>query len=159
MKGNQTMDRIEKLEMEVEGLRNVIKNMVKKLGMDFTEFDKMNEIPERKEEHVKKNFFIAERVEHLDDDRFGNFCKSYSYLPYKEERRYVDDEGRVHDETYFFTFDTFEDALKAWKKNPMFASLGLYIYDEKRRIALGRKTIKNLLSDLVIHRWISRPEI
>ena len=48
MKRNQTMDRIEKLEMEVECLRNVIKNMVKKLGMDFTEFDKMNEIPERK---------------------------------------------------------------------------------------------------------------
>ena len=138
MKGNQTMDRIEKLEMEVEGLRNVIKNMAKKLGMDFTEFDKMNEIPE------KKNFFIAERVEHLDDDRFGNFGKSYSYFPYKEEKRYVDDEGRVHDETYIFTFDTFEDALKAWNKNPTFASLGLYIYDEKRRIALGRKAIKNL---------------
>ena len=152
------MDRIEKLEMEVECLRNAIKNMAKKLGMD-PEFDKMNEIPEKKEEHVKKNFFIAERVEHLDDDRFGNFGKSYSYFPYKEEKRYVDDDGRVHDETYIFTFDTFEDALKAWKKNPTFASLGLYIYDEKRRIALGRKAIKNLLSDLVIHRWISRPEI
>ena len=113
MKGNQTIDRIEKLEMEVECLRNVIKNMVKKLGMDFTEFDKMNEIPEKKEEPVKKNFFIAERVEHLDDDRFGNFSKSYSYFPYKEEKRYVDDDGRVHDETYIFTFDTFEDALKA----------------------------------------------
>lgn len=158
------MDRIEKLEIEVEGLRNVIKNMAKKLRID-PEFDKMNEIPEKKEEHVnkeehvKKNFFIAERIEHLDDDRFGNFGKSYSYFPYKEERRYVDDEGRVHDETYIFTFDTFEDALKAWKKNPMFASLGLYIYDEKRRIALGRKAIKNLLSDLVIRRFISRPEI
>ena len=130
--------------------------MAKKLGMDFTEFDKidkMNEIPE------KKNFFIAERVEHLDDDRFGNFGKSYSYFPYKEEKRYMDDDGRVHDETYIFTFDTFEDALKVWKKNPTFASLGLYIYDEKRRIALGRKAIKNLLSDLVIRRWISRPEI
>ena len=131
------MDRIEKLEIEVEGLRNVIKNMAKKLGID-PEFDKMNEIPEKKEEHVnkeehvKKNFFIAERIEHLDDDRFGNFGKSYSYFPYKEEKRYVDDEGRVHDETYIFTFDTFEDALKAWKKNPMFASLGLYIYDEKK---------------------------
>ena len=66
----------------------------------------------RKKEPVKKNFFIAERIEHLDDDRFGNFGKSYSYFPYKEERRYVDDEGRVHEETYFFTFDTFEDALK-----------------------------------------------
>ena len=56
------MDRIEKLEMEVESLRNVIKNMSKKLGMDFTEFDKidkMNEIPEKKEEHVKKNFFYC----------------------------------------------------------------------------------------------------
>ena len=162
MKRNQTMNRIEKLEMEVEGLRNVIKNMAKKLGMDFTEFDKidkMNKILEKKKEPVKKNFFIAERIEHLDDDRFGNFGKSYSYFPYKEEKRYVDDDGRVHDETYIFTFDTFEDALKAWKKNPTFASLGLYIYDEKRRIALGRKTIKNLLSDLVIHRWISRPEI
>ena len=143
MKGNQTMDRIEKLEMEVECLRNAIKNMAKKLGMD-PEFDKMNEIPEKKEEHVKKNFFIAERIEHLDYDRFGNFGKSYSYFPYKEEKRYVDDDGRVHDETYIFTFDTFEDALKAWKKNPTFASLGLYIYDEKRRIALGRKAIKNL---------------
>ena len=152
------MDRIEKLEMEVECLRNAIKNMAKKLGMD-PEFDKMNEIPEKKEEHVKKNFFIAERIEHLDYDRFGNFGKSYSYFPYKEEKRYVDDDGSVHDETYIFTFDTFEDALKAWKKNPTFASLGLYIYDEKRRIALGRKAIKNLLSDLVIHRWISRPEI
>ena len=137
------MDRIEKLEMEVECLRNAIKNMAKKLGMD-PEFDKMNEIPEKKEEHVKKNFFIAERIEHLDYDRFGNFGKSYSYFPYKEEKRYVDDDGRVHDETYIFTFDTFEDALKAWKKNPTFASLGLYIYDEKRRIALGRKAIKNL---------------
>lgn len=155
------MDRIEKLEMEVESLRNVIKNMAKKLGMDpeFDKIDKMNEIPERKETPVKKNFFIAERVEHLDDDRFGNFGKSYSYFPYKEEKRYVDDEGRIHDETYIFTFDTFEDALKAWKKNPTFASLGLYIYDEKRRIALGRKAIKNLLSDLVIKRFISRPEI
>ena len=152
------MDRIEKLEMEVECLRNAIKNMAKKLGMD-PEFDKVNEIPEKKEEHVKKNFFIAERIEHLDYDRFGNFGKSYSYFPYKEEKRYVDDEGMVHDETYIFTFDTFEDALKAWKKNPTFASLGLYIYDEKRRIALGRKAIKNLLADLVIKRWISRPEI
>ena len=155
------MDRIEKLEMEVEGLRNVIKNIAKKLGMEpeFNEIDEMNEILEKKEEHVKKNFFIAERVEHLDDNRFGNFGKSYSYFPYKEEKRHVDDDGRVHDETYIFTFDTFEDALKAWKKNPTFASLGLYIYDEKRRIALGRKAIKNLLADLVIKRWISRPEI
>ena len=152
------MNRIEKLEMEVEGLRNVIKNMAKKLGMD-PEFDKMNKILEKKEEPVKKNFFIAERVEHLDDDRFGNFGKSYSYFPYKEEKIYVDDEGRIYDETYIFTFDTLEDALKAWKKNPTFASLGLYIYDEKRRIALGRKAIKNLLADLVIKRWISRPEI
>ena len=125
------MDRIENLEMEVECLRNAIKNMAKKLGMD-PEFDKMNEIPEKKEEPVKKNFFIAERVEHLDADRFGNFGKSYSYFPYKEEKRYMDDDGRVHDETYIFTFDTFEDALKVWKKNPTFASLGLYIYDEKR---------------------------
>ena len=155
------MNRIEKLEMEVEGLRNVIKNIAKKLGMEheFNEIDEMNKIPEKKEAPVEKNFFIAERVEHLDDDRFGNFGKSYSYFPYKEEKRYVDDDGRVHDETYIFTFDTFEDALKAWKKNPTFAFLGLYIYDEKRRIALGRKAIKNLLADLVIKRWISRPEI
>ena len=143
MKGNQTMDKIEKLEMDPE----------------FDKIYKMNEIPEKKEAPVEKNFFIAERVEHLDDDRFGNFGKSYSYFPYKEEKIYVDDEGRIYDETYIFTFDTLEDALKAWKKNPTFASLGLYIYDEKRRIALGRKAIKNLLADLVIKRWISRPEI
>ena len=145
MKGSQSMDRIEKLE--IEGLRNVIKNMAKKLGID-PEFDKMNEIPEKKEEHVKKNLrktFLLQNVwEHLDDDRYGNGGKTYSYFPYKEERRYVDDEGRIHDETYIFTFDTLEDALKVWKKNPTFASLGLYIYDEKRRIALGRKAIKNL---------------
>ena len=87
------MDRIEKLEMEVEGLRNVIKNIAKKLGMEheFNEIDEMNKILEKKEEPVKKNFFIAERIEHLDDDRFGNFGKSYSYFPYKEEKRYVDD--------------------------------------------------------------------
>ena len=44
------MDRIEKLEIEVEGLRNVIKNMAKKLGIDpeFDKIDKMNEIPEKK---------------------------------------------------------------------------------------------------------------
>ena len=60
MKGNQTMNRIEKLEMEVEGLRNGIKNIAKKLGMDVTEFDendKMNEILEKKEAPEKKNFF------------------------------------------------------------------------------------------------------
>lgn len=139
------MDRIEKLEMEVEILQNAIKNMAKKLGMDL-EFDKMNEVPEKKKEPVKKNFFIADRVEHLDDDRFGNGGKSYSYFPYKEEKRYVDDEGKLHEETYIFTFDTLEDALKAWKKNPMFDALGLYIYDEARRIALGRKAIRNMKS-------------
>ena len=130
MKGNQTMDKIEKLGMDPE----------------FDKIYKMNEIPEKKEAPVEKNFFIAERVEHLDDDRFGNFGKSYSYFPYKEEKIYVDDEGRIYDETYIFTFDTLEDALKAWKKNPTFASLGLYIYDEKRRIALGRKEIRNMKS-------------
>lgn len=130
MKGNQTMDKIEKLGMDPE----------------FDKIYKMNEIPEKKEAPVEKNFFIAERVEHLDDDRFGNFGKSYSYFPYKEEKIYVDDEGRIYDETYIFTFDTLEDALKAWKKNPTFASLGLYIYDEKRRIALDRKAIRNMKS-------------
>ena len=50
------MDRIEKLEMEVEGLRNVIKNMAKKLGMD-PEFDKMNEIPEKKKRTCKEKLF------------------------------------------------------------------------------------------------------
>ena len=130
MKGNQTMDKIEKLGMDPE----------------FDKIYKMNEITEKKEAPVEKNFFIAERVEHLDDDRFGNFGKSYSYFPYKEEKIYVDDEGRIYDETYIFTFDTLEDALKAWKKNPTFASLGLYIYDEKRRIALDRKAIRNMKS-------------
>lgn len=139
------MDRIEKLEMEVEILQNAIKNMAKKLGMDL-EFDKTNEVPEKKKEPVKKNFFIADRIEHLDDDRYGNGGKTYSYFHYKEEKRYVDDEGKLHEETYIFTFDTLEDALKAWKKNPMFDALGLYIYDEARRIALGRKAIRNMKS-------------
>lgn len=110
------MDRIEKLEMEVKVLRNVIKNIAKKLGID-PKFDKMNFIPEKKNEPIKKNFFIADRIEHLDDDRYGNGGKTYSYFPYKEEKRYVDDEGKLHEETYIFTFDTLEDALKAWKKN------------------------------------------
>lgn len=139
------MDRIEKLEMEVKVLRNVIKNIAKKLGIE-PEFDKMNFIPEKKNEPIKKKFFIADRIEHLDDDRYGNGGKTYSYFPYKEEKRYVDDEGKLHEETYIFTFDTLEDALKAWKKNPMFDALGLYIYDEARRIALGRKAIRNMKS-------------
>lgn len=139
------MDRIEKLEMEVKVLRNVIKNIAKKLGID-PEFDKMNFIPEKKNEPIKKKIFIADRIEHLDDDRYGNGGKTYSYFPYKEEKRYVDDEGKLHEETYIFTFDTLEDALKAWKKNPMFDALGLYIYDEARRIALGRKAIRNMKS-------------
>ena len=63
------MDRIEKLEMEVKVLRNVIKNIAKKLGID-PEFDKMNFIPEKKNEPIKKKIFIADRIEHLDDDRY-----------------------------------------------------------------------------------------
>ena len=46
MKGINEMDKIEKLEMEVEVLRNALKNMAKKLGID-PEFDKMNFIPEK----------------------------------------------------------------------------------------------------------------
>lgn len=51
------MDRIEKLEMEVKVLRNVIKNIAKKLGID-PEFDKMNFIPEKKNEPIKKIFSL-----------------------------------------------------------------------------------------------------
>ena len=102
------------------------KKYSKKLGID-PEFDKMNFIPEKKNEPIKKKFFIADRIEHLDDDRYGNGGKTYSYFPYKEEKRYVDDEGKLHEETYIFTFDTLENALKVWKKNPMFDALGLYL--------------------------------
>ena len=51
------MDKIEKLEMELEVLRNVVKNMAKKLGID-PEFDKMKFIPEKdliEKEPVEKN--------------------------------------------------------------------------------------------------------
>ena len=106
--------------------RGAAERLSKKLGID-PEFDKMNFIPEKKNEPIKKKFFIADRIEHLDDDRYGNGGKTYSYFPYKEEKRYVDDEGKLHEETYIFTFDTLENALKVWKKNPMFDALGLYL--------------------------------
>ena len=41
MKGNQTMDRIEKLEMEVEGLRNVIKIWRRNLEWTLLNLTKM----------------------------------------------------------------------------------------------------------------------
>lgn len=139
------MDKIEKLEMEMEVLRNALKNMAKKLGMD-PEFDKMKFIPEKdltEKEPVKKNFFIADRIEHSYDDRYSG--KYYSYFPYKEEKRYVDNEGRFHEETYIFTFDTLEDALKAWNNNPMFDTLGLYIYNETNQTAMSKKAIRKAL--------------
>lgn len=142
------MDKIEKLEMEIELLRNVIKNMAKKLGID-PEFDKMKFIPEKdliEKEPVQKNFFIADRTEHSYDDRWGGTY--YSYFPYKEEKRYVDNEGKLHDETYIFTFDTLEDALKAWNKNPRFDALGLYIYNKTNQTAMSRKSIRKALQKL-----------
>ena len=138
------MDKIEKLEMEVEVLRNALKNMSNKLGVD-PEFDKMKFIPEKdliKKEPVKKNFFIADRTKYLYDDIYGDF---YSYFPYKEEKRYVDNEGKLHEETYIFTFDTLEEALKAWSENPMFDALGLYIYNESTQTAMSRKAIRKAL--------------
>ena len=139
------MDKIEKLEMEVEVLRNALKNMAKKLGID-PEFDKMKFIPEKdliEKEPRKKNFFIADRIEHSYNDMHGGTY--YSYFPYKEEKRYVDNEGRFHDDTYIFTFDTLEDALKAWNENPMFDALGLYIYNESTQTAMSRKAIRKAL--------------
>ena len=148
MKGINEMDRIEKLEMEVEILRNALKNMAKKLGIDL-EFDKMKFIPENDliengpKESVRKNFFIADRTEHSYDDRWGGTY--YSYHPYKEKEQYVDNEGRLHEETYVFTFDTLEDALKAWNENPMFNALGLYIYNKTNQTAMSRKAIRRAL--------------
>ena len=139
------MDKIEKLEMELEVLRNVVKNMAKKLGID-PEFDKMKFIPEKdliEKEPVEKNFFIADRTEHSYDDRWGGTY--YSYHPYKEKEQYVDNEGRLHEETYVFTFDTLEDALKAWNENPMFNALGLYIYNKTNQTAMSRKAIRKAL--------------
>lgn len=145
MKGINEMDKIEKLEMEVEILRNALKNMAKKLGID-PEFDKMNFIPEKdliEKEPVKKNFFIANRTEHHYDDIFGGTF--YSYFPYEEWKKYVDNEGNIHEEKYIFTFDTLVDALKAWNENPMFNALGLYIYDESTQTAMSRKAIRKAL--------------
>lgn len=143
------MDKIEKLEMEVEVLRNALKNMAKKLGMD-PEFDKMKFIPEKdliEKEPVKKKFFIADHTERSYNDRYGGTY--YSYFPYKEEKRYVDNEGNVHKETYIFTFDTLEDALKAWIENPMFNDLGLYIYNESTQTAMSRKAIRKALRKII----------
>ena len=145
MKGINEMDKIEKLEMEVEVLRNALKNMANKLGID-PEFDKMKFIPEKdliEKEPVMKNFFIANCTEHSYNDRYGGIY--YSYVPYKEVKRYVDNEGKIHEETYIFTFDTIDDALKAWNENPMFDSLGLYIYNESTQTAMIRKAIRKAL--------------
>ena len=139
------MNRIEKLEKEVELLKNTLKNMAKKLGID-PEFDKMKFIPEKdliEKEPVKKNYFIADRTEHSYDDIYGGTF--YTYYPYEEEKEYVDNEGKIHNDIYIFTFDTLEDALKAWKENPMFDALGLYIYNESTQIAMGRKAIRKAL--------------
>ena len=145
MKGFNEMNRIEKLEKEVELLKNTLKNMAKKLGID-PEFDKMKFIPEKdliEKEPVKKNYFIADRTEHSYDDIYGGTF--YTYYPYEEEKEYVDNEGKIHNDIYIFTFDTLEDALKAWKENPMFDALGLYIYNESTQIAMGRKAIRKAL--------------
>ena len=145
MKGINAMNKIEKLEMEIEVLRNALKNMAKKLGID-PEFDKMNFIPENdliEKEPVEKNFFIADRIEHSYDDRWGGTY--YSYYPYKEEKKYVDNEGRFHEETYIFTFDTLEEALRAWNENPMFNARGLYIYNKTNQTAMSRKAIRKAL--------------
>lgn len=145
------MDKIEKLEMELEVLRNAVKNMAKKLGID-PEFDKMEfPIPERdliEKNPVKKNFFIADRIEHSYDDRWGGTY--YSYFPYKEEIGFVDEEGKIHKETYIFTFDTLEDALKAWNDIPKFDALGLYIYNESTQTAMSRKAIRKALKKFTI---------
>ena len=145
MKWINEMDRIEKLEMEMELLRNALKNMAKKLGID-PEFDKIKFIPEKdliKKEPVKKNFFIADRTEHSYDDRWGG--SYYSYFPYNSKSIFIDSEGRIHEETYMYQFDTLEDALKAWNENPMFNALGLYIYNESTQTAMSRKAIRRAL--------------
>jgi hypothetical protein len=140
------MDKIEKLEMEVEVLRNVVKNMAKKLGID-PEFDKMNFIPETdliEKEPVRKNFFIANRIEHSYNDIYGGGTY-YSYFPYNSKSIFIDSEGKIHEETYIYTFDTLEDALKAWNENAMFDTLGLYIYNETNQTAMSRKAIRKAL--------------
>ena len=145
MKGINEMDKIEKLEMEVEVLRNALKNMAKKLGID-PEFDKMKFIPEKdliEKEPVRKNFFIADRTEHHYHDCYGGTY--YSYFPYSDKHTSADSEGRIHEETYMYMFDTLEDALKAWNENPMFDALGLYIYNETNQTAMSRKAIRKAL--------------
>ena len=144
------MEKIEKLEMEIEVLRNAIKNMAKKLGID-PEFDKMNFIPKGEvieKEPARKNFFIADRIEHSYDDRWGGTY--YSYYPYKEKEQYVDCEGKFHENTFIFTFDTLEDALKAWSENPKFGALGLFIYNETNQTAMSRKAIRKALKKFKI---------
>jgi hypothetical protein len=139
------MDRIEELEMEIEVLRNALKNMAKKLGID-PEFDKMDFIPKKdliRKEPGKKNFFIVNRTEHHYNDRYDSTY--YSYFPYSDKNTFVDSEGRIHTETYIFTFDTLEDALRAWNENPVFDALGLYIYNESTQTAMGRKAIRKAL--------------
>ena len=142
------MDRIEKLEMEVEILRNALKNMAQKLGIN-PEFDKIKFIPENDliekgpKKPVKKKFFIADRTEHSYDDRYGG--KYYSYFPYNSKSIFIDSEGKLHEETYMYTFDTLEDALKAWNENAMFDALGLYIYNETNQTAMSRKAIRKAL--------------
>ena len=148
MKGINEMDRIEKLEMEVEILRNALKNMAQKLGID-PEFDKMKFIPENDliekgpKESVRKNFFIADRTEHHYNDCHGGTY--YSYFPYNSKSIFIDSEGKIHEETYMYTFDTLEDALKAWNENTMFDALGLYIYNESTQTAMSRKAIRKAL--------------
>ena len=148
MNGINEMDRIEKLEMEVEVLRNALKNMAKKLGID-PEFDKMKFIPENDliekgpKEPVRKNFFIADRTEHSYDDRWGGTY--YSYFPFIDKNISIDSEGKIHEETYMYMFDTLEDALKAWNENTMFDALELYIYNESNQTAMNRKAIRKAL--------------
>ena len=145
MKGINEMDKIEKLEMEVEVLRNALKNMAKKLGID-PEFDKMKFIPEKdliEKEPVRKNFFIADRTEHSYDDRWGGTY--YTYFPYSEKHISVDNYGIIHEETSVYMFDTIEEALKAWNENTMFDALGLYIYNESTQTAMSRKAIRKAL--------------
>ena len=62
-----------------------------------------------------------------------------------KKKVFVNNEGKLHDETYIFTFDTLEDALKAWNENPMFDALGLYIYNKINQTAMSRKAIRKAL--------------
>ena len=145
MKGINEMDKIEKLEMEVEVLRNALKNMANKLGID-PEFDKMKFIPEVdliEKEPVRKNFFIADHTEHHYNDYHGGTY--YSYFPYSEKHISVDNYGIIHEKTSVYMFDTLEEALKAWNENTMFDALGLYIYNESTQIAMSRKAIRKAL--------------